>query len=633
MKNSRSRKLQTASAAGIAIALCWSGTTTAQTSTVDIPPESNVSNTQTSAVSDSSTGIVGLGSSGSATTPNGLQERTTLLYAGAPLIDVLKMLCKESKINHVFSPGAQSLAEAAKVHLELTDITYEIALKTVLDLYGLGTVLEDGIAKIDRIENIKRNQQDKEQLRTEMIKAEPPKTVIYQLNYTKAGDISALITGVMKSYAAKDPRFSVLPDDKSNRIIIEAALSAHSRIKTLIDKLDRRKQMVSIETRIIEASNEVSRFLKVNWGGRFGLDAGRGLSSGIIFPNSILGSIGGAGEVAPLGVGRTSPLPGAIGVSIGTINGMFNLDAILRAYENENLANIVANPTQTVMDNETADFSESINTQVPLAAAVGQAATQYANFVSTLKVGVTPLIANDNSMELTVDVQRDTPTSTPISGANSKISRTAKTKLAVRSGETAVIGGLYQTTKTRDQGRIPFLGKIPILGALFRTNDSYTKRTELIILITPRIVNNASGGATAAATDFSTPLGGQQPLQPLPVSSEGNTLSNNGLNSAGSEFDEERTAINTPAMAQDPVITNTKSASLNAAPVNNAHAPRNNFSAPTNNFAAPPNNVAPRNNMAASTNNAAFPKNNTTGSSPSGNGASSNNLNGLNSLN
>ncbi len=463
------------------------------TNNTDIPPLAT--NTTSANTTDATS---------SATPVNSLQEHVTLVYRDAFLLDVIRHLCEESKINHVIAPAVAETAGTRTITLKLTDITYEVALKTVLDLFLLGTVLDNGIVRIDSLENIKREQEDKKKIRDERIKQEPTRVAIYQLNYVQSNNIAPMVTQAMRSHSIIDARFSVQADVHSNRLIVEAVQDAQVRVKTLIENLDKRKQQVVIEARIIEASNDVSRAFRINWGARFGLDAGRGLASGLIFPNSILGNIGGAGEVVDLGVGRKNPGPGQIGLSVGSINGMFNIDGILKAYESEKLANIIASPTLTVMDNEKGHFDETIETQIVIPPAAGSTSTgTTSTFKSALAVDVTPMIAADGSIELDVSVQRDTPDSTPTALTQSKIGRNAKTKLAIRHGETAVIGGLYQTTKTKDQGRIPILGSLPIIGTLFRTNDNYTKRTELMILLTPRVVSNATGpSATATASDF-----------------------------------------------------------------------------------------------------------------------------------
>jgi type IV pilus assembly protein PilQ len=301
------------------------------------------------------------------------------------------------------------------------------------------------------------------------------------------------------------------------------------RARTLLEGLDRRKQQVLVEARIVEASSELSRTLSVTWGTRFGLDAQRGLSSGILFPNSIIGNVGGAGSL-----GSNAPAPGqgmgptqlgSMGFTLGSINGMVNIDGILRAYETESLANIIASPRIVVQDQEEATIDDTGRVQRNVLVG-GENSSRSTN--SKLFLSVKPQITSDNTLELELQVQRTTPNNAPTDPVQGTTDRTVKTKLIVENGETAVIGGLYQTQKFKGQGRIPFLGRLPIIGFLFRTNDSQSARSELMVLITPRILPNAKGGNSPV----SAPAGMMAPTlntSSAPTNALPNSLQSNAL--------------------------------------------------------------------------------------------------------
>jgi type IV pilus secretin PilQ/predicted competence protein len=446
---------------------------------------------------------------------NMLQERTTIIYRDAPLLDVINHLTEATKINAAMAPAAVAMGKE-NVTIRLTDVTYETALKTVLDLYRLGTVLENGVLRIDTLENIKREQEDKKRTRDSRMILEPTRLMVWQLNHAKSDAIAPVIANTLASIKSIDQRFSIQPDTRSNKLLVEGTQEAQMRVKTLIENLDRGKPGVTIEARIIEATNNVAQTLRVNWGTRFGMDAARGMSTGLPFPNSILGSMAGAGATAPVGVGRNDPSPSSVGLSLGSINGMIQLDAILQAYEQEDLAHIIASPSVTVMDNETAHFEETMETrQLSVPIGNGQSAAG-ASFQAKLSLDVKPLIASDNTLELEVSVDRDSPTSAADAAIQSKTARNAKTKLTVRNGETAVIGGLYQTKKVKTQGRVPVLGRLPIIGFLFRSTQETTERAEIMILITPRIVP-AAGGTTASAPPISNLSGFPAPAAATPA--------------------------------------------------------------------------------------------------------------------
>lgn len=524
-------------------------------SSINVPPINSTLVSSGSSEADTSAIDIAGSASGSQDKGNSLQEHTTVIYRDAPLIEVLRHLCEEAKINHVISPRAAESSGSKSVSLKLIDVSYEVVLKTVLDSYQLGTVLENGILRIDTVDNIRKEQEDKRKIKDDRIRLEPTRPAIFQLNFVKADQAAPLIKSAMKSHSSVDTRFSVEPDMRTNRLIVEGVQEAQVRVKTLIESLDRRPQQVVIEARVIEAASALRRGIGINWGTRFNMSGTNGLSSGLLFPNSIIGNIGGAGEVVPaLGAGLAAPQNMQLATSIGTINGMFNIDAILKAYESESQVNIIAQPSLLVQDNTKGEFSETINKNFvipPPAGSTGAAAAVTTQFQLQLSVGVTPMIAADGSIELDIDVQRDSaePGVSTSATLTSKVSRKAKTRLAVRHGETAVIGGLFTTTKTKSTSRIPFLGSLPIVGFFFRDSASITDRNELMILLTPRLVSNATGGAVATSTD----LGGSPIAQPAPATpvynptSGGNDGINQGLNNnVGLDNMGQNSGTNTP---------------------------------------------------------------------------------------
>ena len=428
-----------------------------------------------------------------------LSERVSLEYRNAPLVDVLRSIADAAKFNLALASAVSN--SNPEVTIRLTNVTYDVALRTILDLQGLGVSVEDGVLRVDTVDNITKQRQQKVASKLDIWKSEPTRRLVWQVNYAKANDLQSVLKTMLQDFA-QDARFSIVADPRTNKLMVEGVADALIKAKSILESLDKRKQQVLIEARIVEASNELSRTLSVTWGTRFGFDGRNGLPSGIAFPNSIQGSLGGAGSVgqaAPSAPSNLIPSFGQMGLSLGAINGMLNIDGILRAYETEQLANIIATPRIVVEDNEKASIDETTSTTRPVPGGAGE--------TRTLEVGlnltVTPQITSDNSIELDIEVKRETPTNAATDSVQGKTSRKAKTKLIVNNGDTAVIGGLYQTFKLKGTGVIPFLGRLPIIGFLFRTNDEQSRRTELMVLITPRILPSGSKASDYGATSSS----------------------------------------------------------------------------------------------------------------------------------
>jgi type IV pilus secretin PilQ/predicted competence protein len=477
---------------------------------------------------DNSTGVLPPPSADSNSVPKDAAqpagpELINLEYRNAPFVEVIRTLAEGANINITMSADVE---KGSPVTIRLNKVTYEQALKAILETYKFGSVVENGILKIDTLANLNLLRDEKIKFKEAAWKLQPTKRMVWQVNYAKATELTGLLGTMLKGYTI-DPRFSIVADKRTNKVIIEGIADALVEAKALLENLDRRKQQVLIEARIVEASNELSKTLSVTWGTRFGFDGNRGLANGLIFPNSLSGSLGGAGALgasAPAPGLATSPTQlGTLQFTVGSINNLVNIDAVLRAYETESLANVIASPRVVVQDQEKATIKEDVTLSRSVLGPDGK--PEGRNTIAALELKVAPQITSENTLELDIDVTRQTPTNAPTDPVQGSIKRQANTKLIVNNGETAVIGGLYQTQKFRGQGRIPFLGRLPIIGMLFRTNEEQSFRSELMVLITPRILPGGSG-RSSARTD----------LPILEGSSSGTGGSNNFNNDGGNNF-------------------------------------------------------------------------------------------------
>ncbi len=509
------------------------------------------------------------------------QEKISLEYRRAPLIDVVRTLADAAKINVAFS--AQVNDANPDVNLRLSSVTYEVALKTILDLYRLGTVVENGIVRIDSLDSIIRERQQKIQEKEDKWKSDPTRVLVYQVNNAKAADLKTILMDMLRAFTS-DKRFSIQADARTNKVILEGVAEALVKAKGLLDKLDRKKQQVLIEARVVEASNQLTNTLNVNWGLRFGLDGNRGLSSGLLFPNSLTGNMGSAGAGAlgsPLGVegAGAKPLSNAtFGFTLGSINGLLNLDAIIQAYETENLANFIASPRVIVQDQEEANIQETTVVSRTITDRDGRLIQKDSQIKLELKVK--PQITNDGTLELAIEITRDIPTTELNADVLITINRFAKTRFIVRNGDTVVIGGLYQTERRKNQSRIPILGSLPFIGALFRSSVESSQRRELMVLITPRILPNLQGSADSTRNAGLPPANNAAPA-PLTNAPPSNSFENNAAPPSNN--------LLAPNNSAAPSVNNTAPLGNQSAPAGNNAGLGNGTGA--NNAVPPPNNA------------------------------------------
>jgi type IV pilus assembly protein PilQ len=189
---------------------------------------------------------------------------------------------------------------------------------------------------------------------------------------------------------------------------------------------------------------------------------------------------------APAGLNTGS----AIGLTLGSVAGAFNLNLRLSAMESTGTIRIVSSPRITTMDNIDAVIEQGVSIPVSVVSAMG-AQTQFVD--AKLHLGVKPHVTNEGTVLLTVMVTNNQPdfANTGSNGNPSIQKKEAKTTMLVRDGDTAVIGGIYTRNSGLSYTKIPFFSDIPILGWFFRSRKENDNRTEMLIFLTPRIVNRA----------------------------------------------------------------------------------------------------------------------------------------------
>jgi type IV pilus assembly protein PilQ len=302
-------------------------------------------------------------------------------------------------------------------------------------------------------------------------------------------------------------RGTVTTDDRTNVLIVKDIQEALARAEGLVRNLDTEIPQVRIESRIIEASSNFNRALGVQWGGNANLSPATGNPTGLFFPN-IANTAGAAGGGPTQGTGAAPNyavnLPAAIGqgsggglgFTFGSVGGAFNLNLRLSALENSGVVKTISAPSVSTIDNKEATIGQGISIPFSQVSASG---VNTVFIEAKLELKVTPHISADGSVLMKIKVTNNSP-NPQLTGANGQPSiskREAETEALVKDGDTTVIGGIYTRQTSMNVAEVPFFGKIPILGYFFRTKSDSDAHTELLVFITPRILNRQA--ATAAA--------------------------------------------------------------------------------------------------------------------------------------
>ena len=433
-------------------------------------------------------------------------KKITMDYQEAEVKSVLRVLSEVSGMNIVAGDDV-----AGKITIKLKDVPWDQALDVILKTKKLGKVQDGNIIRVApaatlQAENTQELASKQSQLMLEDLVLE-----IVPVSYATASELTQQVRSVLST------RGTVTHDERTNVLIIKDIQENIDQSKKLVITLDTQTPQVLIQARIVEASTDFTRELGIKWGGYYVADSAHGNPTGLAFPNSVrvtganaLGeqtSSGGTTAVGTTASGSTIPsipnanyvvnLPapiglgagGGVGITLGSINDVIALDLQLSAMENRGEGRVISQPKIVTLDNKEATIRAG--TSIPFQ--IRQQGETSLQFIEAdLKLTVTPHVTNDKSIVMDIAISKNAPnTSIPTSTGDPAIDRKeAETESLVRNGETTVIGGIFSSEDTKTELAIPWLSKIPILGIFFRDREQISKRSELLIFITPRIVQD-----------------------------------------------------------------------------------------------------------------------------------------------
>ena len=424
----------------------------------------------------------------------------SLDFKDGDLQDIFRLFADISGLNIVVNPGV-----SGKVTLKLNEVPWDQALDLILKANGLGYTLEGNVIRIAPLVALQTEEQQRRKLQEERALAGDLASLTTRISYAKAGELA----DVLRKAGALSARGQLNVDPRTNTLIINDLPVFLEKAKDLIATLDLPTRQVEIEARIVVTSRNFTRDLGIQWGFNQANTPQNGNTTGLTFPNAIIvngqgvpatggipadqsGQASGAG-IGTSGRGYAINLPAAgfnsaIGISLGNILGSFNLDAALTALERQGRGRLLSTPKITTQNNQAAEIKQGV--QIPIQTVANNTVTvSFQDAVLTLKV--TPQITEAGTVILTVDVQNNSADfANLVNGIPPINTQSARTQVLVRDGATAVIGGIYQSNEQTSQQLTPFLGRVPILGYLFRNRFVTSTNNELLLFITPRIIKD-----------------------------------------------------------------------------------------------------------------------------------------------
>lgn len=425
-------------------------------------------------------------------------RRVDLDLKDADIHNVLRLLADVGHVNIITSDDVQGT-----VTIKVRNIPWDQALDTVLQSKKLGMVRQGNIIRVAPIEQLEKERELAIARAKQEMQLAPVETRLIPVSYAQAGEIQARARDLLS------PRGTIAVDDRTNVLIVRDVAGNLDQIEELIRSLDTQTPQVLVEARIVEATSRYLRDIGIQWGGDATFSPATGNPTGLAFPNRI-GIVGGASDNdtptqglspfqstvpnpnfavnLPAAVGTGSG--GAIGLTFGSVDNNFNLALRLSAAESSGMLRILSSPRILTLDNSEARISQG--TLIPFSQVSAQG-VQTTFQEAKLQLLVRPHVTADGSIAMHVKINRDEPdfNQTSARGDPTILKREAETDLLVMDGNTAVIGGIYTRNTGRNLDQVPFFGDIPILGLLFQKRRASDTRGELVIFLTPRIVNRA----------------------------------------------------------------------------------------------------------------------------------------------
>ena len=420
-------------------------------------------------------------------------DPVSMEFQNAELRSVLRTFAEISGLNLVIDPQV-----AGTVDVALVDVPWDQAFDVILRSNRLGYEVDGTVVRIAPLAALAAEDEERRALAEQQALAGELVVLTRALGYARAADLAELVTRTVLS-----PRGQVQIDVRTNTLVIADLQDRASAAQKLVDALDRPQPQVEIQARIVQASQDYLREIGVQWGiaGRVAPEIGN--TTSLAFPNrgGISGRAGGAqgpaaagadlraGETENSGTAvdlRAPSASAALGLALGAIDGSLNLDVVLSAAESDGHVKILSNPRITTQNNVQATITQG--DQIPIQTVANNTVTVTFRDAA-LRLAVTPRITTADTVIMQIEIGNDfADFAREVNGVPPIVTQSASTTVQVADGATTVIGGIYESARTRSNRRVPGIHRVPILGWFFRSRAERRRTDQLLIFLTPRIV-------------------------------------------------------------------------------------------------------------------------------------------------
>ncbi|WP_084682753.1 DNA uptake porin HofQ [Dickeya sp. MK7] len=396
-------------------------------------------------------------------------EPVSLAFDDVPVQRVLQALADHLQLNLVVAPGV-----TGNVSLNLQQVPWQQALDIILHMGQLTIERQDSVMMVYPDTYMKDRQRQQEELAAKQRQQLPLQNLSVTLQYAEATDVVASLQSQRGTLLTE--RGSVTVDKRTNTLLVRDVVSALEQIRPWIGELDKPLAQVQLAAHIVTISSEHLKALGVNWGLGDAATAGQALQM-----NNFSVSL-------PV----ESPAVNA-GFHLAKLNGRL-LDLELMALEQENEVEIIASPRLFTAHQQTASIKQG--TEIPYQVSSGASGSTSIEFKeAVLGMEVTPRILHGGQITLNLLISQNMPGRAIKQGEGGEIlaidKQEIQTQVTVQDGETIVLGGIFQQQKNQGERQVPGLGALPGIGQWFRSGNQQHTRRELVIFITPTLIQSA----------------------------------------------------------------------------------------------------------------------------------------------
>ncbi len=413
-------------------------------------------------------------------------ERLSLNFQNIEVRSVLQLIADFTGLNLVVSDSV-----GGSLTLRLKNVPWDQALDIILKTKGLGMRENGNVIYIAPNEEIAAREKLELESQQQVEELAPLRSEFMEINYARASDIAALLKDADNTLLSDRGQVSV--DERTNTLLIQDTAFKLNEIRRLVDRLDIPVKQVLIESRIVIANDDFSKDLGVKFGvnNTDSRDLANGKTADITTGNLNALEPLTAGDPIPIEDTLNVNLPvadpaGQIAIAFAKLPFGFLIDLELSAAQAESRAEVISNPRVITSNQNTARIEQG--TEIPYLSATSSGATDVEFKKAVQSLEVTPQITPDDRISMKLAVNSDS-VGQEFAGIPSIDTREVTTDVLVDNGQTVVLGGIYEENSTVSNTRVPFFSDIPLVGRIFRTDSVTSDKSELLIFITPKIID------------------------------------------------------------------------------------------------------------------------------------------------